>query len=163
MDPDKKDGAKLVKKHTESHVFRFAAEVAFVVVVIGSIASYALGYIYIGVKSPVQAASLKTLVCDKASVIEKINKSIEDSSTGANSGDIKSTVDYIVSQKDYESDPTCVEALARLYYVQADANNLKTQVQILGKLSDQGLYPSNRLNSLSSILNNEVNIESIGD
>lgn len=118
--------------------------------------SFFLGFLYVGIKNPNQSVVIYRSVCSKDANIDKINNYLSEITNG-DLTKTKEAIKYIKSQADYSSDPTCVEALAKFYFIDRDIRNLETQISEMKSLAGRGLYPSNYFDGLSSIKNDTIN------
>lgn len=147
---DKFEGKKVIQ----------IAFIVLAVIIVGMALSLVSGLVYVGLKKPSQVVVVQTPICSSDSSIKKLNGYLEDVTNGDQSK-TGEAIQYIKSQSNYSSDPTCVEALARFYFVDRDIRGLDEQIDRLEELADKGLYPSNRFDGLTSITNNAVNYENL--
>ncbi len=158
---ENKDGQVALDKPKSTKKF---TPIFITIILATSIAIFVLGlasgFIYIGTKKPSQAIVIQTPICSSDASIDKLNTYLDDVTNGDQSK-TKKAIEYIKNQSDYSSDPTCVEALARFYYIDRDIQGLNGQIDKLESLAKQGKYPSNRFDGLSSIYTNSINFENL--
>lgn len=132
-----------------------------VVLVIGLIASLVLGFLYMGIKKPNQRVVVQASVCTGDSVIKKLNEYLSDITNNGDQDKAKQAIDYVTSQQDYASDPTCVEALSLFYYVNRDFKDFAGQIDKLEGFADKGQYPSPQFDGLRSTASKVADYESL--
>lgn len=148
------------KNRSKKKTFQFAIIILLIILAVGIIFSLITGLLYVGVKKPEQRVIVQTLVCDNSESIKKLNTYLDDVTNGDQSK-TKEAIEFIKNQSDYDSDPTCVEALARFYYIDRNIQDLSNQIDKLESLAKEGLYPSNHFDGLSSIYTNSINFENL--
>lgn len=104
------------------------------------------GFLYVGVKTPSQKVIVQTTVCSNEAMIENINEYINPVlENDEASVDYVSIIEEIKQQKNYDNDATCAVALTYFYYRLSDLTEMGNYVDRLKQLSDQGVFPSNKL------------------
>lgn len=156
-------GQALVNKHitAKKKLGSPFVSVMLVVLLAGVTISVVLGVVYIGTKSPSQKVVIQASVCSTEGVVMKLNSNLSDITNNGDQSKAKEAIDYIKKQSNYSADPTCVEALARFYYINRDSVNFASQINELEKLADSGKYPSNRFDGVTSIASKSVDFESL--
>lgn len=122
------------------------------------------GFLYIGVKMPSQKVIVWTTACSNESMIEKINTYMNPVlENDEDSVDYALIVEEIKQQKNHENDATCVVALTYFYYRLADVAEMGNYVDRLKQLSDQGVFPSNKLGLAWNIATAEENLRLLSE
>lgn len=123
--------------------------------------SMVFGVFYAGVKTPAQRVVVQTSICEKDAVIKKLNGSLADVADTGDRTKAKEAIAYVKAQAGYETDPTCVEALARFYYFSRDPENLSKQIDSLEKFAKSGAYPSGSFDGLTSLQSKNIDYENL--
>ncbi len=144
------------KKKTSSIVII----IILALLIVGIAYSLLTGLLYVGIKKADQRVVVQTFVCNADQPIKKLNNYLLDIANGKPE-QATEAIKYIKSLSNYNSDPTCVEALARFHSINKDIQGLDDQINRLEQFADDGLYPSNRFNGLSSIGTNIANFEGL--
>ncbi len=132
-----------------------------ILLIIGIIASFIVGYLYAGIKSPNQKVVVMSNICNNDSDIEKLNGYLSEQTNSSNTDKSKEAIDYIKSKNNYSSDPTCVEALYKFSYIGRDFAALENYVKQLEDFANKGQYPSNRFDGTSSIYTNDMDRQAV--
>ena len=121
--------------------------ILLIVIVGGVVGSFAIGWLYGGVKSPKQSVVVQYNICDN-SIIEEFNKSI---SSGES---LKSVAEKIESNKDYKKDASCVY-MSWFYTITINKGDYTGKVKelhdIQSSLAESGKYPNQKIDTLMSI------------
>jgi hypothetical protein len=123
--------------------------------------SMAFGVFYAGVKTPAQRVVVQTSICEKDTVVKKLNGSLTEIADTGDRTKAKEAIAYVKTQAKYDTDPTCIEALARFYYFSRDPENLSKQIDSLEKFAKNGAYPSSSFDGLTSLQSKNIDYENL--